>query len=150
MSNRLGELHVIPGLAPVSATGALYGDVINMEGLLELEIDVLAGVVGSSQTITVEECDNVTPDTPVAIAYTYQKSSAVGTDTMGAVTLISGTAGTTMEAGTILRIFIQSADLSAGYPFVRVKCTSSGTCLIAAMYIARDRYPREIPVSAIA
>ena len=150
MSNRQGELHMIPGLAPVSSTGALTGDIINTKFCHELEIVVLAGVVGSSQTITVEECDTVVPGTATPIAYTYQKSSAVDTDTMGAVTLISGTAGTTMVAGTLLRIFIQPNDLSAGYPYVRVKCTSSGTCLIACMYILRDRYPQEIPISAIA
>ena len=149
MSNGLGELHLIPGLAPVSSTGALYGDIINCKNAHEVEALVLAGAVGTSQTITIEECDDVTPTNSTAIAFNYQKSSAVGTDTMNAVT-VATTAGTTMVAGTLLRCFIDPDALSAGYPYVRVKCTSSGTCLIATLYIVRDRYPSEIPASLIA
>ena len=148
MGNGLGELHLIPGLAPVSATGALYGDVINCKNAHEVEALVLAGVVGTSQTITIEECDDVTPTNSTAIAFNYQKSSAVGTDTMAAVTAAT-TSGTTMAAGTLLRCFIDPNALTAGYPYVRVKCTSSGTCLIACLYIVRDRYPSEIPASLI-
>ncbi len=147
--NRQGDLHIVPGLAPVSSTGALYGDVIYARDAHEIEIVVLAGVVGSSQTITVNACTNFTPSAESAIAFHYQKTSAVGTDAMGAVTLLAATTGTTMVAGTILRIFINPAELPDGYPYLRVVCTSSGTCLIACYYIIRDRYPNEVPISAV-
>ena len=156
MSNKLQEVHLVPGLAPVDAAStAKQSDVVGAKEGLELEFDALFGVItGDTVVVTIEECDDTTPTNTTAIAFNYQLSSAVGTDVMGAVTAAT-TAGVTIAAaddGKVLRCFVDPAALSAARPYVRAVATPGGSmtvCLVAIVALIRDRYPQEVPISAV-
>jgi hypothetical protein len=156
MGNKLAELHLVPGLAPIDqAATAKQSDVIGVKEGHEIEFDILFGVItGDSVVVTIEECDDTTPTNSTAIAFRYQKSSAVGTDAMGAVTAATSS-GVTIAAtddNKVLRCFVDPSALSSGYPYVRAVVTpgaSMTVCLVAILAIIRDRYPQEVPISAV-
>jgi len=156
MANKLQEVHVVPALAPADiTTSTTYTDVIGAKEAHEVEIDVIFGAItGDTVTLTVEECDDTTPSNSSAIAFNYQKSSAVGTDSMGAVTAAT-TSGITIAAtddNKVVRVFVDPAALSSGYPYVRVSLAPGGSmsaCVVGAIALLRDRYPQEVPVSSV-
>lgn len=156
MAAKLQEIHEVFCLAPVDiAAVATSGDIVGCKEGQELEFDVLLGVItGDTVVITVSECDDTTPTNSTAIAFNYQKSSAVGTDTEGAVTAATN-AGVTFAAtddGKKLRCFVDPAALTSGYPYARVTVTPGGSmtvCLVAILALIRDRYPQEVPISAV-
>jgi len=152
--NHLGKEHVVPAIEAVSITAAQNGDVVHCAEAHEAEIDILVGSLAADLAVIVQECDDIVPTTPAAIAFNYQKSAAVGTDAMGAVTA-ADTSGVTLVATTdnnkVLRIFIDPSALSSGTPYIRVVLTpaSALACLVAAIYRLRVRYPQEVPSSAV-
>ena len=154
--NKLQELHMVPLASPVdTAATTVSSDVIGVKEALEIELDVLFGTItGDTVVVTIEECDDTTPTNTTAIAFNYQKSSAVGTDTMGAVTAAT-TAGVTIAAtddDKLLRCFVDPDALTAGYPYLRVVANpgaSASAVEIAIWAILRDRYPQEVPISAV-
>ena len=155
MANKMGDLHVVPAIEAVSITAAKNGDVVGCHKAHEVEVDVLVGSLTPNLVITIQECSDTTPSASTAIVFNYQISSAVGTDTIGAVTAAT-TVGVTLAATTdnnkLVRCYIDPAALTAGYPYIRVVLTPAAAtaCLVAAMYIIRDRYPQEVPASAVA
>jgi hypothetical protein len=156
MSGRLQAIHLVPALAPADiTTTTTYTDVMGLKEAHEIEIDVLFGAItGDAVTLTVEECDDTTPSNSSAIAFNYQMSSAMGTDNLGAVTAAT-TSGITVAASDdnkVVRVFVDPSVLSSGYPYVRVKLdpgASMTACVVGAVALLRDRYPQEVPVSAV-
>ena len=152
--NYLGKEHVVPAIEAVSITAAKNGDVVGCHEAHEVEVDVLVGSLTPNLVVTVEECDDIVPTTPAAIAFNYQKSAAVGADTMGAVTAAT-TSGVTLTATTdnnkMLRIYVDPSALSSGTPYIRVVLTPAAetACLVAAIYRLRSRYPQEVPSSQV-
>ena len=152
----LGQLHQIPSLAPVDqANGALQSDVVDAGEANEIEFDVMFGVItGDVVTITIEECNNNTPSLTTAIAFNYQKSSAVGTDVMGAVTAAtsSGVELAASDDGKMVRCYVDPKALTDGRPYVRAVVTPGGSmsvCLVAINTLVRPRYPQEVPGSLV-
>jgi len=154
--NKLGDLHIIHCISPVdTAAVAASGDVVDCAEAHELEFLVLLGTItGDTVVVTVRECDDTTPTNSTAIAFSYQKGAALGTDTMGEVTAAT-TSGVTMSAtddDKILRCFVNPASFDSGYRYARVVVTPGGSmsaCEIAAIAILRKRYPQEVPASAV-
>jgi len=73
---------------------------------------------------------------------------------MGALAAAT-TSGVTFAAtddDKLLRCYIDPAALSSGYPYVRAKVTPGGSmsaCLVSVVALIRDRYPQEVPISAV-
>ena len=92
-------LKFLPLLAPQditsTATGSSYIDIQTLTGLIEFEINF--GTITSTDTtgvctITIEgSTSGASTDTNTEIAFQYMKSSAINTDTMGAITAASAT-----------------------------------------------------------
>jgi hypothetical protein len=86
-------------LAPVdiaaTATRGVWVDIDQCVGFLEFEVQIGAITstdAASAVVVTVEgSTSNATSDTGTAIAFQYQLSEAVGTDTLGAVTAATST-----------------------------------------------------------
>ena len=156
MAGKLQETHKVLGLAPVDIVAvATSSKIVGAKEGQEIEFDVTFGVItATTVVVTIEECDTIVPGTATAIAFKYQKSAVVGTDTMAAVATAT-TAGVTFAAtddNKFLRCFVDPAALSAGYPYARATVTPGGTmtvCLVSVMVDVRDRYPQAIPISAV-
>lgn len=80
-----------------------------------------SGATGTA-TITVESCDNVTPDTATAIAFTYWTCTTP--DTWGEATAATSSGfTTTASADDMYAIEINSSQLSGTDQFVRLQFT---------------------------
>ena len=154
MANKLAEEHVVPAIEAISITAAKNGDVVGCHEAQKVEVDVVVGSLTPDLAITIEECDDIVPTTPAAIGFNYQKSSALGTDAMGAVTA-AGVGGVTLTGTTdnnkMVRCYVDPRELSSGTPYLRVVLTPSAAtaCLVAAIYRLRLRYPQEVPSSQV-
>lgn len=154
---RFGEaLHVVHGISPVDTTSsAVSSDVISAKGAQWVRFIVLFGTItGDSVVVTVSECDDTTPSTANAIAFNYRKGAALGTDTMGAITAAT-TSGVTFahtDDDKLLCIDINPADLTDGYPYLRVTITPGGSasaCEVACVALLDLRYPQAVPSSQV-
>lgn len=122
-------------------------DVVNMK--LYSHVTFLltegAGVTGTA-VLTVEECTAAAGTGNTAIPFRYRVASTP--DTWGAVTAAT-TAGfeTTAGANRQYAIEVDAAELSDGYPYVRVQVTESGNAPVDASMIAilsKARYPQAV------
>jgi hypothetical protein len=125
----LSRPHHVPLYAETLASGTkVYTDIVNTKYAQQIDICVFFGdITGDDVVVTLEECDDVTPTHSTALAsWKYRLTSAIGTDSMGAVSSSSSTAATGLTqaaSGGDDRILIISVDpsaLTSGYPFVRV------------------------------
>jgi hypothetical protein len=149
--------HVVMGLDPVAdafSGAAVYSDVINLKNWNHVQFLVIRGAASGAgtATITVEACDNVTPDTVSAVPFTYQASSVGDTYPAHAEATASGTvfgAG----AGLIMKVDVDvEALLASGYSYVRLKSAEVADftyvgCIVAIL--TEGRVGEDIPVSAI-
>lgn len=104
-----------------------------------------AGAAGKA-VITVESCDNVTPDTATAIAFKYRK--CISGDTFGAWTDATSI-GFTTDAGAdqVYEISVGSDGLSGEDQYVRLQLTedTDGPCDGGILAILTDpRYAQSI------
>ena len=116
-------INALPPVADAYESGPNSTDVINMENWKHCTFIVQEGVgTTGTSTITVESCDNVTPDTTTAIAFRYKVLTSGDTegDTTAATT--SGF-GTTAGSDHLYMIEIDDSELSGTDQFVRLKHT---------------------------
>ncbi|MHA1225271.1 MAG: hypothetical protein ACTSPV_00845 [Candidatus Hodarchaeales archaeon] len=149
------EIHVVPALAPADISSDTYTDVIGFKEYHNIQILVMFGAItGDTVTLTVEECDDTTPSNSTAVAFKYRKSSAVGTDSMGAVSSAT-TSGITVSAtddNKVILVEVDPATLTRGYPYIRVKLAPGGSisaCFVGAVAILVPRYPQTSQLSAV-
>ena len=121
------EGHVINALAPVDINGGANSDIFSMKDCSHVSIIIQLGVTGAASTITVEECDDVTPSNSTAIAFDYYAETTASGDTLGAKTAAT-TAGfaTSTNDSVFYVIEIDSEQLTEGYPYLRVVCSDPG------------------------
>jgi len=83
------------------------------------------GTTGKA-TLTVEACDDVTPSNTAAVAFRYRRKTTGASDVWGAITAAT-TAGIDTVAGedTAIEVSVKAAELPAGKPYVRLKCTEA-------------------------
>lgn len=151
-------VHVVALTAPIDTTTTVTAnnsDVIGVKEYQAIQLAVLFGVItGDSTVITVEECDDTTPANSTAIAFSYRKGSAVGTDSMGARTAATS-AGVTFTAGDdgkMLLIDVDPAALTDGYPYVRVVIDPGASMtaqVIAVLALLTPRYAQASQISAV-
>ncbi len=104
-----------------------------------------AGGTGTVK-IQVEECDDTTPSNSTAIAFNYRVASTP--DTWGALTAATS-AGYTTTAGANKQVAVEvdAAELSDGYPYVRLQLTEvvDNPCDASVIAIlSKARYPQEV------
>lgn len=113
--------------APEDAwTGSPATDVINMKNFDEITFGVweTSGGTGTT-TLTLEECDDVTPSTSTAIAFSYATITSATTTGMFAGWTRATSSGVTPTAGAnkLTLVKVHSSELSDGYPYVRLQTT---------------------------
>jgi len=148
--------HLISGMDPVADafTGTVYSDVVSMRNHKTCEFIIFKGVgTTGTSTVTVQACDNTTPDTRSAVAFRYQACTTK--DTWGDMTECANT-GFTLTAGSaqLYRIFVDASVLGeVGYEFVQLKLVESVDAAVLAgilIQLHEPRFEKEVPATAIA
>jgi len=150
----LEKLHFVGGLAPDADR---FGNDDNTD-IFEVQGEGAAflvwyGTNGSSgaSTLTVEACDDTTPNNTTAVAFYYKSSTTF--DTWGDWAAAT-TAGITVggSADSAWWIYVPAAELaSEGYGYVRVNTTESTNAAadgVVAAFVVNPRY-QEQPDSLI-
>ena len=147
------QAHDVLALAPVDVNGGKNSDVWSMKKWSHASILIALGVTGGATTVTVEECDNFVPDNSTAIAFSYYKEETAGGDTLSAkqVATTSGFAASTND-GIFYRIEIDTAQLSDGFPNLRVVLSNPGGVTFASIVatLSGGRYAGRESATAIA
>lgn len=123
------QYQIVTGLAPAADrfNGSPATDVVNTKyaDKVTFLIEHSGGTSGYA-TLTVEECDNVTPSNTKAIAFNYRKKTTGASAAWGDITAATTSGVATTAAGDqIIEIQVDPAALTAGYPYVRLKCTET-------------------------
>ena len=116
--------------------GATSSDVVDMSGHSHVAFHIIKGIgTTGTSTITVESCDNVTPDTTTAIPFKYRKSTTPDVFTAYANVAAAGVA-TTAGSDEIYIVEVNSVDLTTTNQFVRLTLTEVADDPVAgAVYI---------------
>lgn len=150
----IGEAgHVVLALAPIDINGgAVSSDVWSMENYSHCSILIALGVTGAASTVTVEECDNFTPTTHPAIAFSYYAETTDAGDTLGVRTAAAvGGFSTSTNDNVFYVIEVDGSQLSDGYPNLRVSMSDpgAGTLVCVIVILSGPRYAEEQSASAI-
>lgn len=128
--------HFINALPPVDINGGKNSDVWSMRDHSHATIIIQMGVTGAASTITVEECDDFVPTNQTAIAFgQYAEETAAG-DTLAAraAKTTSGFASSAND-NIMYVIEIEAAQLSAGYPCLRVVFSNPSAQTFASVLV---------------
>ncbi len=148
--------HVVPLMAPQDlGSTTTDSDVVFLKNYARATVTIPIGAITGNAKVYVRGCDDATPSTPVAIAaWNYRLTSAVGTDSVGAITAGSAS-GITVTDGTdenkVMEIYIEADALNgAGYPAFDIEI-DPGTVLLTSVVAHLDpRYPQNAQLSAVA
>jgi len=159
----LHDHHLVPVIVPVADAfaGGVTSDVISMANYGRCTFVVITGAIedtGISNVVTVNSCDDTTPSTTTAIAFTYRAMQwSTSADTWGAQTAATSSgynfASNNTVANTVWLVEVDAEDLSGTDQFVQLAIAETANKTITAGVIAilsDPRYPQEVPVSAIA
>lgn len=155
----LEEVHVVPSSSTFIASyadafaGTKYTDVFSMANYGRITFIITKGAGASGTTaVTVEACDNTTPSTTQAIAFTYRAMTTI--DTWGAPTAATSSGFTTTAgADQCYMIEVNDMELYSTYKYVRMKMVEAvdSVCDGAVVTIlSHPRYTQEVPITAIA
>lgn len=114
-------------------------DVYNMKDYDEITFIVVEGAGGTgTATITVEECDDVTPTNSTAIAFDYKTATTANTTATWSGWTAATTAGVTPAAAAqkMTAVRVRASSLSAGYPYVRLVLTEDTDGAVDAAVVA--------------
>jgi hypothetical protein len=144
--------HVVNIIPPVDINGTgKSSDVFSLENYNRCSIILQMGVTGCPVTVTVQECDDFTPANSTAIAFSvYKEETALG-DTLGSRTAVTSAGFSTSANDNIFYVIeIEAAELSDGYPCVRLVLSDPGvsTIVSAAAILSSPRYlPSETAIA---
>lgn len=157
-------LHVVPVLAPIDLVANDAGtEFIDMQLYHHVTFLLQFGAMTSDSTdtatVTVEACPiGTTSDSnEAAIAFNYRLSSAVGTDSMGAITAATaaGVAVTAENDNKLLIIDVDSEAVAAAVSgtgrYVRAFITTNAemaSCMVSAIAVLEPRYPQNVGPSS--
>ncbi|RJQ29209.1 hypothetical protein C4571_02125 [Candidatus Parcubacteria bacterium] len=139
--------------APIDINGAgASSDVFSMENFSHATIIVQLGVTGAATTITVKECDDVTPTNSTAIAFYYYSETTAAGDTLSTRTAAttSGITGSTND-GVMYVIEIDASQLTDGYKYLQVCASdpSAATLYSCVAILSGSRYSGDPATEAI-
>lgn len=119
--------HIVNALAPVDINGGKNSDVISVKDASRIQFIVQLGVTHAATTITVEECDDTTPNDSTAIAFNVYKEETADGDTLGSRTAVTDAGfATSANNGIFYVIDVDPVALTDGYPYVRVCLSDPG------------------------
>ena len=131
-------------MPPIDADDAAKNsDVFSMKESAHASIILQLGVTGAAVTVTVEECDDVTPTNSTAIAFNYYAETTAAGDTLGARTAATSAGFDTSTNDNVFYVIeIDAAELTDGYPYLRVCLDDPGaaTLVSAVAVLSGNRY----------
>ncbi len=145
--------HLVQALAPVDIDGGVSTDVWTMRNYGHCDILVALGVTGGASTIIVEECDDFTPTTSPAIAFSYYAEATASGDTLGARTAATAAGfATSTNDGVFYVISVDASELADGYPAIRLTFSDPGAATFCAVLavLSGARYANVESATAIA
>jgi hypothetical protein len=150
--------HVVNILPPIdidTASGVAASEIFSMKNYAHATIIVQCGVTDADAgNITIEKCDNFTPDNDTAIDfYYYAETTALG-DTLGARTLAEAATGIDVSANDNIFyvIEIDASELDADNPCLVLKWSNPGGSTIASAVaiLSGSRYAGTLSATTIA
>ena len=151
LSNKTHVVNIIP---PIDVNGAgASSDVFSMELYDHATIYLTLGVTGAACTVTLEECDNLTPTTDTAIAFKYYAETTAAGDTLGALTAATSAGFATSANDNVTYVIeIDAADLTDGYPCLQLEVSdpSAATLVSAIAVLSGPKYASASTPTAIA
>lgn len=141
MSMKLVEgLKAVNGLAPSADlyNGDPATDVVFLKNYDRVLFAIFGVATTGTAVVTVEECDNATPSTSTAIAFTYySNTSADSGDTFSAATSATASGFTTATSATyIYLIEVKAHALTDGFPAVRLVLTEGVDAAVVGSVMA--------------
>lgn len=147
------EVHAIPMLAPADvASGTVQTDVVSFREHWYQFVIAIGAITGNA-TVYLKGCANTTASGTATALWTYRKSAALGTDTMG--TQAAGSAaGIVITDGTDeSKVMIVSVDPDAmneaGYTYGFLEIVGGGALFVSVALLVWPRYPQNINVSVV-
>ena len=127
-------------------------DIINMADYQHCDFYWMEGAGGTgTATLTVEECDDVTPSNSTAIGFRYRVAQTG--DTFGDWTTVAAAGYATVAgANKIVQVQVDSDQLADGFPYVRMVVTELVDGAVDAGVMAvlsGGRYTGEGPATAL-
>jgi hypothetical protein len=152
--NLAEQCHIVNILPPQDVSGAVTSDVFSLENYAHATIIVTAGSTNADAgNVTIEECDDFTPTTDTAIAFSYYAETTAAGDTLSAKTAAT-TAGIDVSGNDNITyvIEIDASQLTAGYPCLILKWSACGgaTYGSAVAILSGSRYAGDQSATAIA
>ena len=144
--------HFVQLIAPISTNTALTSEVFSLENWSHASIGVYCGA-GSSFTITVDECDNFTPDSAATMTFAYTQETTAAGDTLGAALTDATTAGCSTGAGSgvFTLLEIDADEMTDGMPCLRIHTSGCTASLMAAFAVlSGGRFQEDITATVIA
>ena len=130
-------------LPPVDVNGGATSDVWSMKGHDHASILLTLGVTGGASTVTVEECSAADGSGATAIAFHYHAEAEEAGDTLSVRQTATAAGFATSTNNAIMYVIeLDAAELSDGFPFVRVALSDPGSPTLAAAvaFLSGGRY----------
>ena len=109
--------------ADMYETGPIYSDVINMQDYKHCTFIIQEGIgTTGTTTVTVNSCDNVSPDTATPIAFRYKVITSGDTEGDTTAATVAGF-GTTAGSYGVYVIEVDADELSGTDQYVRITLT---------------------------
>lgn len=150
------RMHAVPMLAPADlGSTTTETDVVFLTKHHRAVCFVAIGAITGNAKVYVRGCDDAVPTTPAAIAaWKYRLTSAVNTDSVGALTA-GAAAGITLTDGTdenkVMIIYVEGDALNeVGYPAFDIQLDPGSVLLASVVGYLDPRYPQNSQVSAVA
>jgi hypothetical protein len=155
--------HYVPLIAPVDlGDTSIATPYVDMAPLLGLTFVVMTGVLTGGattalETVTIESSSTGSSNaSEAAVVFNYRLSSAVGTDSLGAVTAATtaGKALTMSDDGKMLIVNVDPATVAAGPTtklgrYCRLVITKSATMSVALVSVLAVGRPRNMSATMV-
>lgn len=145
-------VHVVYLLEPKDlGSSTTATDVVGVKEYSWIQFVCQIGAITGNAVIYLYESTSTTASGS-ALAATYRLTSAVGTDSPGAVTTLT-TSGLTLTDGTdenkAVLIDVDPATLTAGYSYLFLSLDPGSVLLASVVALLKPRFPQETNLSAV-
>lgn len=125
--------HIVNILPPHDANTVATPEVFSMKGASHVSIILSLGVTGAAVTVTLEACDDFTPTTTSAIAFSYYAETGVAGDTIASRTAATSSGFATSTNDNIYYVIeVDAAELPAGFPCLQLKLSDPAATTYAS------------------
>lgn len=154
--NNAQQIHIVPVYYGADKASGVIADFINMKNYNAIEFIIGFGTQGTADyQFQMQASASQNGGTGTNIDFSYRKTAAAGTDTMGAVTAVTAgstvTAAYTTDSGMYWIVDVDPDVMTAAKPYVGINLTrgSSATAQIQVIALCWPKYPQETNSGAL-